>query len=220
MSAQVPVPPQPVSAAQVESMLARGLEARRERLLSSIVRVQPTAVAVDVKTHMATLTVRNESNDTVTAALAAGLVPPPTVLDSTGAPSLGVVLVNDSTMLTHEMPLVANQSLVSWIKGLPKSVTLLPHESRTLTIHIVPPTGAAPGEYAAWVTATTNLRALVAPGGGGTPTLRAGSGATLGATSGRTTGAGRASSPGWAPKQLDQIAAQLQSGSKLTYRLP
>lgn len=236
-SAQTPMPMgTPISDAQVSEMLGRAMEARRERVAGETIRARPIAVTVDGAARTATLVLRNESDDTLTATLSAGVTPPPTILDSTGAPSIDLVLTHDSSVMTHETPIAAGHSLASWITGLPKSVTLAPRSNDTITVHVVPPKGAASGEYAAWILVRTDFASRLAPMSTQTLTLQPGKGMNLsnlgakaspstggGGTAGMTTGtapAGRRQSPGWSTKQLDTIATQLESGSKITYHVP
>jgi hypothetical protein len=117
---------------------------------------------------------------------------------------------------------------------------LAPRANDTITVHVVPPKGTASGDYAAWILVRTDFASRFKPMSSETLTLRPGSGVSLsnlgakansttggsggggtaGTTGMTTAGGGMRQSPGWSAKQLDTIATQLESGSKITYHVP
>jgi hypothetical protein len=187
---------------------ARMTERAKQQFLSESIRVTPGTTAVDTN-QTVTLTLSNPSTDTVTATLTVGLVGPATVLDSAGAPDITSFLDGAPTETPpHVDSIAASASLAAWIHDLPASVTLAPGTTQTIVVHVVPPKTAKPGEYAAWLLATTDFKALNEHY---LPKTK-----KIGVVTMTTTSL----MPKWSAKQLDRFEHTLQSGSKITYHIP
>jgi hypothetical protein len=142
-------------------------------VLSRRVRVAPTVVTVDPHARTATLEFINASDDSLSATVTAGVVPPPGFRAS-GA-TQGVTSgghVNDTSSAAGKGAgtgfsvdtIRPEVSLASWIQDLPSSVVLAPHEKKSVTIHLTVPSDLKPGAYAAWIVTSATLIAADAPG--------------------------------------------------------
>jgi hypothetical protein len=198
----------PVPAGRMSGMHATMTERAKQRFLSASIRVTPGTAAVDTNGAV-TLTLSNPSTDTVTATLTAGLVGPATILDSAGAPDITSFL--DGAPADTPPPvdsIAASASLATWVHDLPDHVTLMPGATQTIVVHVVPPKTAKPGDYAAWIMATTDFKALNKHYLPKTKKL------------GRVTMTVTSNMPKWSAKQLDRFEHTLQSGCKITYHIP
>jgi hypothetical protein len=64
---------------------------------------------------------------------------------------------SDSTKSDSLQAIDAKYSLAAWIKELPAKVSIAPHAKKSVTIKVAKPAGVAPGKYAAWIVAVTEL---------------------------------------------------------------
>jgi hypothetical protein len=197
-----------VPAGQMGDMRARMSMRAKEHFLGETIRVTPTQATVGTD-QTVTLIFSNPSTDTVTAKLTVGLVGPATVLDSTGAPDISSFLDDAPTDTPPHVDSIAPAtSLAAWIHDLPASVTVLPGEKKTIVVHVVPPKTAAPGDYAAWILATTDFHALNKAKQPKTQKM------------GLITMTTTSNLPKWSDKQLGRFESTLQSGCKITEHLP
>lgn len=195
------------SSGQMSDMRGRMAMRAREHFLGETIRVTPLKATVGAD-QTVTLTVSNPSTDTITARLTAGLVGPGTVLDSTGAPDISAFLPDAPPDIPPHVDSIASAtSLAPWVHDLPASVTLLPGQQKTIVVHVVPPKTVTPGDYAAWILATTDFKALNATKQPKTKKL------------GLITMTTTTNLPKWSDKQLDRFENTLQSGCKVTYHV-
>jgi hypothetical protein len=103
------------------------------------VHVSPEVITVDPKTSTATVKFVNPTDDSVQSHIS--------VQDA--VPVQGVAFSNSIPTDTQ------TGVLGSWIKDLPKELTLKPHETRTIILHFAVPASRKPGEYSAYVLAYT-----------------------------------------------------------------
>jgi hypothetical protein len=102
-----------------------------------VIRVDSKTIAVDPKTHDASVKFINTGTAPAQAniSLQANLPPGADITDPASATS---------------------KSLVSWVQQLPKQVKLAPHETLTVKLHLEVPSSVSPGDYSAYVVASTS----------------------------------------------------------------
>ena len=99
---------------------------------ASHIQIAPRQLVIDPNSKAATITLTNTGDDTVKAKIAAKDVN--TADGGTAHPS-----VNPSAIAG---------SLAAWIRDLPSQVTLAPHETRSITVHVTVPEHLTNGDYA------------------------------------------------------------------------
>jgi hypothetical protein len=125
------------------------------------VRVTPAITEIDPKVKTATLEFFNASDDTVNAALSIGTVPP-TMMGGQAAQapqnSANPLLADTGSAKATAPDSVASEwSLASWVQDLPAHIQLAPNEKKSVTVHLDIPASVKPGDYAAWIVATTEV---------------------------------------------------------------
>lgn len=134
--------------------------------LSRKVLIAPALVNADPHAQTATFEFINASDDSLSATVTAGVVPPPGFRASganrvvTSGGHAGDTSSSASKGSSTSFPVDTIQqdvSLASWIQDLPSSVVLAPHEKKSVTVHLTVPSNLKPGEYAAWIVTSATL---------------------------------------------------------------
>jgi hypothetical protein len=141
--------------------IGKSLQQAFTNMFNHRLRVTPALTVVDPKTQTATLEFFNASDDTVNASLAAGIAPPQAFgagAQKSAKAGANALLADDSSSTTAPVAdsVASDLSLASWIQDLPATIEVAPHEKKSVTVHLKVPSNLKPGEYAAWVVATTD----------------------------------------------------------------
>lgn len=138
------------------------------------VRVTPAVIVVDPTTHTATVHLVNPTADTLTVRLTVqDTVLQPSQSTSTAADSLAASRTGDTVRPAVIQP---RQSLAAWLRHMPTALTLAPHATWTLTVHVMVPSALAPGEYATYLVLHSVPRPAAAPAGQETHIVLGGTG--------------------------------------------
>jgi hypothetical protein len=126
------------------------------RLLRSV-QVSPHEIHFDPATKVATLTFSNVENHAKTAQVVVQFAYPTW---PTGLPADTVLIATNEqdiiprdTVIAHPDP--SAHYAGRWLSGVPTSITLGPHETKRVTIHLQPPANLPDGEY--WARIETRI---------------------------------------------------------------
>ena len=150
----------PACAQDLSAAFQEAVSKAMEKAFNRFVAVSPAIIPVQKGITSVTFTLANPTEDTLDVALSMSTVPPLSAMvekASGGKMGKGLLAESSGTDALKIDTIDAQRSMAAWVKDLPPTLRLAPDEKRTITVKVVIPSTLTPGEYSAWMVATTKM---------------------------------------------------------------